>query len=79
MCEYLGYRTQPNYRIVCLSFSILLGKFVVKHISIYTEGTLKQEAHGPQFAHLSDSHCRHADVMQHFSNPIIATNENIII
>ena len=21
------------------------------------------------------SHCRHADVMQHFSNPIIATNE----
>ena len=24
-------------------------------------------------------HCRHADVMQHFSNPIIATNENIII
>ena len=25
------------------------------------------------------SHCRHADVMQHFSNPIIATNENIII
>ena len=54
MCEYLGYRTQPNYRIVCFSFSILLGKFVVKHISIYTEGTLKQEAHGPRFAHLSD-------------------------
>ena len=25
------------------------------------------------------SHCRHADVMRHFSNPIIATNENIII
>ena len=25
------------------------------------------------------SHCRHADVMQHFSNPIITTNENIII
>ena len=25
------------------------------------------------------SHCRHADVMQHLSNPIIATNENIII
>ena len=23
------------------------------------------------------SHCRHADVMQHFSNPIMATNENI--
>ena len=39
----------------------------------------KQEAHGPRFARLSDSHCRHADVMQHFSNPIIVTNENIII
>ena len=25
------------------------------------------------------SHCRHADAMQHLSNPIIATNENIII
>ena len=25
------------------------------------------------------SHCRHADVMQHFSNPIITTKENIII
>ena len=25
------------------------------------------------------SHCRYADVMQHFSNPSIATNENIII
>ena len=25
------------------------------------------------------SHCRYADVMQHFSSPIIATNENIII
>ena len=25
------------------------------------------------------SHCRYADVMQHFSNPIIATNEKIII
>ena len=25
------------------------------------------------------SHCRHADVMQHFASPIIATNENIII
>ena len=25
------------------------------------------------------SHCRYADVMQHFSNPIIATNERTII
>ena len=25
------------------------------------------------------SHCRHADIMQHFSNPIIATNKWIII
>ena len=25
------------------------------------------------------SHCRYADVMQHFSNPVIATNEKIII
>ena len=26
-----------------------------------------------------NSHCRYADVMQHFSNPVIATNERIII
>ena len=40
----------------------------------------EQEAHGPRLAHLSDiSHCRYADVMQHFSNPIIATNEKIVI
>ena len=25
------------------------------------------------------SHCRYADIMQHFSNPVIATNEKIII
>ena len=36
----------------------------------------KQEAHGPRVAHLSD--IATAD-MQHFSNPFIATNENIII
>ena len=38
----------------------------------------EQEAHGPRFAHLSDTAT--ADMqMQHLSNPIIATNENIII
>ena len=25
------------------------------------------------------SHCRYADVVQHFSNPVIVTNEKIII
>ena len=32
------------------------------------EGTeeITQKAHGPRFAHLSDSHCRYAGVMQHF-------------
>ena len=25
------------------------------------------------------SHCRYADVMHHFSNPVIATNEKIIL
>ena len=66
---------------------IIIKYFSEKFIKIisYTMNILnfktikKQEAHGPRFAHLSDSHCRHADVMQHFSNPIIATNENIII
>ena len=32
----------------------------------------KQENHGSRFAHLSDIA---TDVMQHFSNPIITTNE----
>ena len=39
---------------------------------------LIQEAHRPQLAHLSEkpvSHCRFSDVMQHLSNPTIATNE----
>ena len=42
----------------------------------------KKKTRGPRATIRSPewhSHCRHADVMQHFSNPIIATNENIII
>ena len=37
----------------------------------------KQEAHGPRHAHLSE--IATADVIQHFPNPAIATNERIII
>ena len=62
-------------------FSQLLGKLVVKYVSTYTKGThLKQEAHGPRFAHLSDTATADMQMLCNiFSNPIIATNENIII
>ena len=42
----------------------------------------KIKTRGPQATGRSPewhSHCRYADVMQHFSNPVIATNEKIII
>ena len=40
----------------------------------------KQEAHGPWFAHLSDIATADMQMLCNiFSNPIIATNENIII
>ena len=37
------YRIRPNYRIVCLGFSKLLGKLVVKFVSTYTKGTPKKK------------------------------------
>ena len=41
---------------------------------------IKQEAHGPRFAHLSDIATADMQMLcNSFSNPIIATNENIII
>ena len=43
----------------------------------FTRSKNEQEAHGPWVAHLSD--IATADVMQHFSNPVIATNEKIIL
>ena len=42
----------------------------------------KKEQEGPWAMACSpewNSHCRYADVMQHFSNPVIAINERIII
>ena len=41
---------------------------------------MKQEAHGPRFAHLSDIATADMQMLCNiFSNPIITTNENIII
>ena len=37
------YRIWPNYHTVRLGFSQLLGKLVVKYVSIYTKGTLKKD------------------------------------
>ena len=35
----------------------------------------KQEVHGPQLSNLSEnSPCRYVNVMQNFSNPVIAIN-----
>ena len=47
----------------------------------HSSGELKkQEAHGPRFAHLSDIATADMQMLCNiFSNPIIATNENIII
>ena len=39
---------------------------------------VNNKAHGPELTHSSEihcSHCRYADVMQHFFNPGIATND----
>ena len=36
------YRFRPNGRTVCLGFSKLLGKLLIKYVSMYTMGTLKQ-------------------------------------
>ena len=38
------YRIQPNYHTVCLGFSKMLGKLVVKYVPTYTKGTLKKIA-----------------------------------
>ena len=37
------YHIQPNYHTVCLGFSKILGKLVVKYVPIYTKGTLKKK------------------------------------
>ena len=43
------------------------------------ENIIKQEAHRPRFAHLSDIATADMQMLCNiFSNPIIATNENII-
>ena len=34
------YLIQPNYRIVRIGFSKMLGKLVVKYVPTYTKGTL---------------------------------------
>ena len=38
------YHIRPNYRTMCLDFSKLLGKLVVKYVSTYTKGTIKQRS-----------------------------------
>ena len=37
------YRIQPNYHTMCLGFSKMLGKLVVKYMPTYTKGTLKKK------------------------------------
>ena len=78
---HMIYRIQPNYRTVCLGFSKVLGKLVVKYVPPILKVHLKQ-TRGPRATGRSPewhSYGRYADVMQHFSNPVIATNEKIII
>ena len=41
---FLYYCIQPNYRTVRFGFSKSLGKHVVKYVSTYTKGTLKQRS-----------------------------------
>ena len=43
-CDILCYRILPNYRSMHLGFSKALGKLVVKYVSFYTKGTLKQRS-----------------------------------
>ena len=53
---------------------------VVKEMLIKIYKIYKQEAHGPPFAHLSDIATADMQMLCNiFSNPIIPTNENIII
>ena len=37
------YCIQPNFHTVCLGFSKILGKLVVKYVPTYTKGTLKKK------------------------------------
>ena len=65
-------QTQKNLRIHSVGKRLhRLIKFFVAFLKEMLKKA-KQEAHGPRLAHLSDSYYKYADVMQHFSNPIIA-------
>ena len=44
MFEHLNYRIRPNCRTVRLGFSKQQGKLMVKYVSTYTKGTLKQRS-----------------------------------
>ena len=44
ICPTISYRIRPNSHTVHLGFSKLSGKLVVKYVSMYTKGTLKQSS-----------------------------------
>ena len=69
----------PPWQMPCNNFSLLSWQ-PAKIGDVHS--SKKKTPRGPRATVRSPewhSHCRHADVMQHFSNLIIATNENIII
>ena len=68
--------TIKNNKILKIDLMKIIESSVKGMIKKHKKIGTKQEAHGPQVAHLSDTAT--AD-MQHFSNPVIATNEKIII
>ena len=78
------YESRKNvWRKSTINNNKILKIDLMKVIKFSMKGTRKEhKTRGPRATIRSPewhSHCRHADVMQHFSNPIIATNENIII
>ena len=69
-----------------LKLNYVVNNWCIKTVLYFNQSNLQTSlsflTRGPRATVCSPewhSHCRHADVMQHFSNPIIATNENIII
>ena len=80
LCFFLCFFFFFFFFFFCLFFIITL--CTKQYITKQFPTKKKKETRGPRATIRSPewhSHCRHADVMQHLSNPIIATNENIII
>ena len=65
---------QTGWTVVILYADPLKMAWEVVGMEIKTRGP-RATGHSPEWHY----HCRYADVMQHFSNPVIATNEKIII